>query len=109
MKNLIFAIIEKHTISEEVLESLSKAGYNGTVVPSTSLKHAILDHGEAPMFFNLSHLDEESFENNTTLFIVVDEEKTENVLNIIREHTKNFTLSHGGMFVTPLTSFEGSF
>ena len=44
-----------------------------------------------------------------TLFLVVEDSKTEDVLNIIREHTKNFTLSHGGMFVTPITSFEGSF
>lgn len=109
MKQLIFAVINRHDVTEDVLEALSDAGYNGTVIASSSLRKTLANGGEIPMFVSLATVDETKYEGNTTLFIVVEEEKVEEVLSIIRRETKNWTLSDGGMFVAPLTKFEGSF
>lgn len=109
MKHLVFAVLENHIITENVLKELSHSGYNGTVMLSTSLKHTLTNDGEIPMFVNLSHLEKDRFENNTTFYICVEEEHVEDVLNIIREQTEHFTACKGGMFVIPLERFEGSF
>lgn len=109
MKQLITAVLEDHNITEEILVTLSKAGYNGTVIASTSLKHTLENGGEIPMFINLSHFESDRYENNTTLQIIVEDDKVDEVLNIIREKTVGFTKCKGGMFVQPLERFEGSF
>jgi len=109
MKNLIFAVINRHDVTEVVLEKLSDAGFNGTVIASSSLRKTIANGGEIPMFLNLSNVENPKYEGNTTLYIVTEEEKVDEVLNIIRNGTDNFTLSDGGMFVLPLKKFEGSF
>ena len=109
MKHLIFAVINRHDVTEDTLEALSDAGYNGTVIASSSLRKTLANGGDIPMFVNLSGVDQTKYEGNTTLFIVVDEEKVEAVFALIRKSTKNFTLSDGGMFVLPLEKFEGSF
>ena len=109
MKHLIFAVINRHDVTEETLEALSAAGFNGTVIASNSLRKTIANGGDIPMFLNLSHVENNKYEGNTTLYIVVEEEKVEEVLSIIRYKTANFTLSDGGMFVLPLEKFEGSF
>lgn len=109
MKHLIFAVINRHDITEDTLEALSDKGYNGTVIASSSLRKTLANGGEIPMFLNLSTVEENRYEGNTTIYIVVDEEKVDEVLDTIRKSTKNFTLSDGGMFVLPLERFEGSF
>ena len=40
---------------------------------------------------------------------ILDEKNIEEVKQIIREKTGNFTNTKGGMFTSPLESFEGSF
>ena len=109
MKHLIFSILENGSKCEEVLSSLSKAGYNGTVIASTSLKHSLANEGEVPMFFNLALIESNKFENNTTLYIVAEEKEVNDVKEIRKKHTNNFKDCKGGMFVVPLESFEGSF
>lgn len=109
MKHLIFAVINRHDVTEETLEALSDAGFNGTVITSSSLRKTIANGGEVPMFVSLASVEHPRYEGNTTIYIVTDEEKVEEVKNIIRKHTENFEKSDGGMFVVPLESFEGSF
>lgn len=109
MKHLIFAVINRHDVTEDTLEALSDKGFNGTVIASSSLRKTLANGGEIPMFLNLQTVEETKYEGNTTIYIVVDEEKVEEVLSTIRKSTKNFTLSDGGMFVLPLERFEGSF
>lgn len=109
MKHLIIAIMDDHRVAEEVLATLSKAGYNGSVIPSTSLKHSLENGGEIPMFVNLASFESDKLENNTTLNIVIDEEKVDEVMAIIREKTEGFSLCKGAMFVVPLEKFEGRF
>lgn len=109
MKHLIIAIMDDRHVAEEVLSSLSKSGYNGSVISSTSLKHTLENGGEIPMFVNLANFESDRLENNTTLNILVEENIIDDVLDIIREKTKSFTLCKGAMFVVPVERFEGSF
>ncbi len=109
MKHLVIATLDNVRVTEDVLKELSHAGYNGSVIASTSLKHTLTNGGDIPMFVNLSHFESDKYENNTIINIVVEEEQIDDVLNIIREKTKKFTLCHGGMYVTPLERYEGSF
>lgn len=109
MKQLIFAVINRHDVTEDTLEALSDAGFNGTVIASSSLRKTIANGGEIPMFINLANVENPKYEGNTTIYIVTEEEKVEEVLDIIRDKTAHFTLSDGGMFVVPLEKFEGSF
>ena len=77
---------------------------------STSLKHVFEDeHEDTLQFVSLSHIDQHKLTQNTTVYFILDEENIESVKQIIREKTANFTNTKGGMFVSPLTSFEGSF
>ncbi len=109
MKHLIFAVINRHDITEITLEALSNAGYNGTVITSSSLRKTLANGGEVPMFVSLASIDSPKYDGNTTIYIVANEEKVEDILSIIRRTTENFTASDGGMFVLPLERFEGSF
>lgn len=109
MKHFIYIIIDDHHISEDILSSLSKNGYNGSVFPSTSLKHTLENNGDIPLFINLSTIEKNKFENNTTITLVVDESQIEEVLNIVKDKTANFTKARGCSFVLPLEKFIGSF
>jgi len=109
MKHLITAVLENHVITEEILSTLSKEGYNGTVIASTSLKHTLENGGEIPLFVNLDKLAGNHFENNTLLEIIVEDDEVDEVMNIIRDKTEHFTECKGGMYVVPLEKFEGSF
>ena len=109
MKKLIYAVINRHDVTEATLEALSSKGYNGTVISSSSLRKTIANVGEIPLFVSLADLDHPRYEGNTTIYIAEDEENVDEVLSIIREQTKSFTLSDGGMVVIPLDHYEGSF
>ena len=41
MKHLIFAVINRHDVTEETLEALSDAGFNGTVITSSRFEFSI--------------------------------------------------------------------
>lgn len=109
MKHLAFIILENSRPAEEALFNLSKQGFNGTVLPSSSLKHALDNDGEIPMFINLSHLEHIKYESNLTIYIVINEEDIPVVKEIIGKATNYFKNCHGGMFIVPLESYEGSF
>jgi hypothetical protein len=110
MKVLLFAVLENGDQTEKLLTVLSRDGYNGTVIPTSSLKHVLMGrHEEEPAFLSLSALADNTFEGNTTLYIVVDQEKLEKLQNDIRKYTDRFKKVKGGMFVVPVETFEGSF
>ena len=110
MKHLLFAILENKKETHDLIACLSKEGYNGTVLSSTSLKHVIHDEEEdVPSFFSLAHLHENNLIKNTTIYFILDDDGLKNVQELIRKYTQKFTLVKGGMFSTPIESFEGSF
>ena len=110
MKYLLFVVLENTKETSDLIKELSLKGINGTVMASTSLKHVFEDEREDTLHFvSLSHIDQHKLTQNTTVYFILDEKNIEEVKQIVREKTGNFTNTKGGMFVSPLTSFEGSF
>ena len=110
MKHLLFLTLENTKQTFDLIHYLSKIGYNGTVLSSSSLKHIIHDDEEdVPSFFSLAHLHENKFVQNTTVYFILEDDELEEVKSEIRKYTKDFTNTKGGMFTTPLESYEGSF
>ena len=110
MKHLLFVILENRKETEELIHELSNKGFNGTILSSTSVHNFLLDEEEdVPSFFSLAHISEKKFVHNTTLYFILEDEKIAEIQQIIREITGNFTKVRGGMFKTPIESFEGSF
>ena len=110
MKHLLFVVLENKKETNELIFALSKKGFNGTVLSSTSLKHVIHDEEEDVLsFVSLAHLSENKFVHNTTIYFILEDDKISEIQEIIRDLTGKFTLIKGGMFSTPIESFEGSF
>ncbi len=110
MKHLLFVVLENKPETEEVIHELSNRGFNGTILSSTSVHNFMLDEeDDVPSFFSLAHISEKKFVHNTTLYFILDDEKIDEVRQIIREITGNFEKVKGGMFETPIEKFEGSF
>lgn len=110
MKHLLFAVLENKPETHELIHELSKLGYNGTVLKSSSLKHVIEEEGEDILsFFSLAHVSENKFVHNTTIYFILEDDELKEVQDIIRNTTNHFTLVKGGMFATPIESYEGSF
>ena len=110
MKHLLFVVLVNKKETHDLISELSKLGYNGTILSSTSVKHFIHDEDEdTPMFYSLAHLNEPKFVHNTTVYFILEDDKLKEVKNIIRKYTEEFKKIKGGMFSTPIESFEGSF
>lgn len=110
MKYLLFVVLENNLKTVELIHELSQKGYNGTVMASSSLKHMLEGEQEDTLHFvSLSHLHPENLSQNTTVYFILDENKVEEVKQLVREKTNQFKNTKGGMFTTPLESFEGSF
>ena len=111
MKHLLCIIFEDNDNSAKLLHELSYKGFNATVIASTSLNHVLhSESADTPIFITLNMLTKNrAFEENTTIFCVLDEDKLEEAKEIVRKVTENFTSIHGGMFTMPLESYEGSF
>lgn len=110
MKHLLFVVLENKKETHDLIRNLSNNGFNGTVLSSTSLNHVIHDEDEdTPSFFSLAHISENKFVHNTTIYFILEEKELKEVQTLIREYTENFKKVKGGMFTTPVESFEGSF
>ena len=110
MKHVLNLIFKNSNDTYTLFNEIRKHGFNGTVFKTTSLKHAIegTDSDERH-FLNLAHLEQHHFEEAAFAVIIVDEERLEELKNIIREKTENFTKLRGGMYSHPAVDFEGSF
>lgn len=110
MKHLLFVVLENTKDTHDLIHELSLLGFNGTVISSKSMKHILADENEdMPHFISLAHLSSNSFSSNTTIYFILEDDGLEKVKNLIREFTKGFTTTKGGMFATPIESYEGSF
>ena len=110
MKHLLFVVLENKSTTQDLIHELADKGINGTILSSTSVHNYMLDEEEdVPSFFSLAHIGENKFVHNTTLYFILEDDKLKEVQQIIRDVTADFTKVRGGMFKTPIESFEGSF
>ena len=110
MKKILYLILGKDAVALDVLDSIKKSGYNGTLIETASLRHALDDtFPEDKHFFSLvnyeSHLKDESL---LALF-VVNEESLEPLKQCIRDRTDSFRKIKGGMFSRSISDYEGTF
>lgn len=112
MKILLFAVLERGEATDVLYSAIIRDGYNGTIIKTQSLKHVLNNPNlDNPAVLSLSQIAEETHSSgqNSTMFVIVDEDKLAKLQKDIREHTENFTKIHGAMFTVPIDSFEGSF
>lgn len=97
--------------SDEFLRTLADLkdhGMNGIVIPTTSLKHALLTSkvDAAPIFGSLSKLIENNFEPSNTVLMLVNDKELEEAKEIVRIKTKGISRK-GVMFAVPVSFWEG--
>ena len=99
--------------SEEFLQTLSKLkddGLNGIVIPTTSLKHALIHSHHiddvVPIFGSLSKIVKHDYQLNHTLLMLVKDEEIEEAKRIVRDTTKGLG-KKGVMFALPVSFWEG--
>ena len=94
--------------AHETLEALKSAGFNATVMSSESLRHAVDYYPEEHHFINLRHLEQKDSLESVLCLFIVDNERLEQLKNVIREYTNNFQEIKGFMYSRSIDDYEGS-
>ncbi len=111
MKKVLYLILENGSEALKVFDSIRAAGYNGTLMRTASLRHALDDdQPEDTHFFSLAAY-EHYHDHGEAMFalFVVDANKLPELKNMIRDETGSFEAIRGGMFSRDLEDYEGSF
>lgn len=108
MKKTLYLVLKNSEKAYKTLKELKTKGYNATVISTESLRHAIDYHPEEHHFYNLRHLENEEMLESMLCLFVIDEEKEDDIKNIIREFTNNFKDIKGFMYTRDILDYEGS-
>lgn len=109
MKRILYLFLENSPIAIEVLQAVKSKGYNGTVLETISVRHAIEgDLPEETHFFTLMDWDMLNEKESTLTMFLLDDEKVEGLKSAIREHTNNFKKIKGAMFTKKIEDYEGN-
>ena len=92
----------------ETLEALKSAGFNATVMSSESLRHALDYYPGEHTFINLRHIEQKEEMESVLCLFLVDDNRLEDLKNVIREYTNNFEEIKGFMYSRPIDDYEGS-
>ena len=109
MKRLFYLILENDSKAFSAFEEIKAHGFNGTIVSTESIKHAVDEVPEENHFFNLRNYENQKNLVGLMCMFVIDEERLEELKQIIRDYTNNFKDIKGGMFSKKIYDFEGSF
>ena len=108
MKIELTLVLENSKRVYSTLQEIKAEGFNATVVSTESLRHAVDYVPNDHHFFNLRHLEKETqFESILCLF-VVDENRLEELKELIRKQTNNFLDIKGFMYSRTIDNYEGS-
>ncbi len=110
MKKILYLILDSGEAALDAYESIKKSGYNGTLIESASLRHALdLGYPEDRYFFSLAAYEaSKDKEESTFALFIVDADKLETLKETIREHTDNFHKVKGAMFSRTIDDYEGT-
>lgn len=108
MRKVLYVILKNTTEAFEILETLKNEGFNGTLIGSNSLKHAIDSFPEENHFLNLRHIEDTEISESILCMFVWEEETIEIIRNRIREMTDHFQKVHGFMFSKNVEDYEGT-
>lgn len=106
MKRILYLFLENSPVAVEVLGAVKEKGYNGTMLETISVRHAI--EPEETHFFNLMDWDMLNNRESTVTMFLIDEDKVDDLKSEIREHTDSFTKIKGGMFTKKIEDYEGT-
>jgi len=106
---LFFVTLEDGSEFMKVLAAMKEHGMNGTVLDSTSLKHALENNHEEelPLFGKLSSIVNNEVPMSHTLMAVIRDEKLEEAKEVVHNNTKGLGRKKGIMFATPISFWEG--
>ena len=109
MKKILYLILESSEATSEAYESIKNSGFNGTLIESASLSHALDYAYQERHFFSLSAYESsKNKEESTVALFIVDNEKINILKDTIRTHTDNFAKVKGAMFSIDLIDYEGT-
>ena len=109
MKCILNLYMAMNDQTYELLHRIREKGYNGTIINTVSLKHELEGTEEDEIHILTLHaIEKRHVTESLTCRFIIDEEKVDDLKQIIRELTKNFTLVHGGMYSRPIPDFEGT-
>ena len=92
----------------ETLEAIKSAGFNATVMSSESLRHAVDYYPGEHTFINLRHIEQKELLESILCLFVVEDNRLEDLKNVIREYTHNFSDIKGFMYSRSIDDYEGS-
>ena len=90
------------------LEEIKKAGFNATVMSSESLRHAVDYYPGEHHFINLRHIEEKQSLESVLCVFLVEQERLNELKQVIRDCTKIFQELKGFMYSRPIDDYEGS-
>ncbi len=108
MKKILYLVIKSGKEAYDTLQELNQQGYNATVVSTESLRRAVEYYPEDHHFYNLRHFEKSEIQESILCLFVLEENKLEDLKNIIRKFTNNFKDIKGFMFSKNLNDYEGS-
>ena len=90
MKKELYLVLKSSDRAFATLEELKKEGFNATVLSGESLRHAVDYYPEEHHFFNLRQLEQKELAQSVLCLFIVDENKLNDIKNVIRSYTNNF-------------------
>ena len=109
MKVELTLVLKSTDRAFETLQELKEEGFNGTVVSTESLRHAVDYYPGEHHFFNLRHLEKEEILESVLCLFVIEQDRLETLKNIIRRQTNDFKEIKGFMNSREILDYEGSF
>ena len=108
MKKELHLVLESRPQAFHTLEEIKARGYNATLLSGESLRHAVDYYPEEHHFLSLRHISEEKMRESIFVMFIVEENKIEEIKEIIRRNTGNFKDIKGFMYSQPIEDYEGS-
>ena len=108
MKSELTLVLKTTERAFETLEAIKAAGFNATIMSSESLRHAVDYYPGEHHFINLRHLEQKDILESVLCLFLVENDRLEELKNVIRKCTKNFTEIKGFMYSRPIDDYEGS-
>ena len=107
-KKELYFVLESSERAFSTLEEIKQAGFNATVVSSESLRHAVEYTPEDHHFLSLRHIEQNQLLQSILCLFVVDENRLEELKEVIRRCTNNFKDLKGFMYSRDILDYEGS-
>ncbi|MCR5332653.1 MAG: hypothetical protein K6E11_01365 [Bacilli bacterium] len=108
MKRELTLVLKSTQRAYETLQEIKNAGFNGTVISTESLRHAVDYYPGEQHFFNLRYLEKREMLESVLCVFVVEDDKVDTLKDVIRKCTNNFEDIKGFMYSRSIEDYEGS-